>query len=82
VSKEAAEKWCKENGNMMHFETSAFEGKNVEDAFITMAKAAIKREAEVVLPASMMQPGTEPKNLKLKQADHKTRGQTQTNCTC
>ena len=81
MPREKAEQWCKENGNIMHFETSAFEGKNVEDAFITMAKAAIKREAEVVLPASMM-PTEAPKNLKLKQADHKQRGQTQTNCNC
>ena len=34
----------------MFFETSATDGTQVEDAFLNMAKAALKRDAETVLP--------------------------------
>ena len=46
--------WVQEN-NMMFYETSAVEGVCVEEAFIEMAKAALKRESEqqIQMPASM-----------------------------
>ncbi len=37
--------WAKEN-NMMFFETSAIEGVSVQEAFLEMAKAALKREKD------------------------------------
>jgi Ras-related protein Rab-7A len=43
-----AQAWCKENGSMPYYETSAKENVSVEDAFVEMAKMAIKRESENV----------------------------------
>jgi hypothetical protein len=37
--------WCKENGDMAYYETSAKENIAVDDAFIEMAKMAIKRDS-------------------------------------
>ena len=45
VSKEAAEAWCKDNGNIPYFETSALGGTNVDDAFFTMIKRALENHA-------------------------------------
>ena len=44
VPTQKAEAWSKENGNIPYYETSALENVAVDDAFITMAQAAIKRE--------------------------------------
>ena len=44
MPKEKGQEWAKENNNMMFFETSAVQGVAVEDAFMEMAKAALKRE--------------------------------------
>lgn len=41
-----ARAWCKENGDIPYFETSAKENVSVDDAFVEMAKMAIKRESE------------------------------------
>jgi len=41
-----AKAWCKENGNIPYFETSAKENVSVDDSFVEMAKMAIKRESE------------------------------------
>ena len=38
------QEWAKENNNMMFFETSAVQGVAVDEAFLEMAKAALKRE--------------------------------------
>jgi Ras-related protein Rab-7A len=45
VDTKQAQSWCRENGDMLHYETSAKEGVSVNDAFIEMAKMALKREA-------------------------------------
>jgi len=37
--------WCRENGNIPYFETSALENISVDNAFVEMAKLAIKRES-------------------------------------
>ena len=66
---------------MMFFETSATDGTQVEDAFLQMAKAALKRDADTVLPATIGQ-AEPPSGMKLNKADHKTRGQTQTKSNC
>ena len=77
------QQWAKENNDMMFYETSAMEGTKVEEAFLNMAKAALKREGEkaVVMPTSLENAGGA---IKLNQKEHKTRGETKTqsNCSC
>jgi Ras-related protein Rab-7A len=46
VSSEDARRWCKENGDIPYFETSALENIAVDTAFIEMAKSALKRESQ------------------------------------
>jgi len=46
VSSEDARKWCKENGDIPYFETSALENIAVDTAFVEMAKSALKRESQ------------------------------------
>lgn len=41
-----AKAWCRENGDMPYYEVSAKDNISVDDAFIEMAKMAIKRESE------------------------------------
>ena len=47
--------WAKENNDMMFYETSAVAGIGVEEAFMDMAKAALKRDAEqqISMPATI-----------------------------
>ena len=45
VETKKAQQWCKENNDMLYFETSAKDGISVDDAFVEMAKMAMKREA-------------------------------------
>lgn len=44
VSEYKARRWCSGNGNIPHFETSAKEGVNVDEAFETIARNALKNE--------------------------------------
>ena len=37
VDREKAESWCKANGGLAYFETSALEKTNIEEAFTRMA---------------------------------------------
>jgi Ras-related protein Rab-7A len=41
VSQEEAQNWCKENGNIPYFETSAIANMNVDDAFFSIIKKAV-----------------------------------------
>ena len=45
VPRQKAEAWCKENNDMMYFETSAKEGVAVNDAFVEMVRKGIQRES-------------------------------------
>jgi len=49
VSAKKAQAWCQSKGNIPYFETSAKEAINVEQAFQTIAKNAMKEEEEVDL---------------------------------
>jgi Ras-related protein Rab-7A len=46
VKSSDAKAWCKENGDIPYYETSAVENIAVDNAFIEMAKMAIKRESQ------------------------------------
>jgi len=46
VKSSEAKAWCKEHGDMPHYETSAKENISVDEAFVEMAKMALKRESE------------------------------------
>jgi hypothetical protein len=43
VSQKRAQSWCQTKGNIPYFETSAKEAINVEQAFQTIAKNALKQ---------------------------------------
>ena len=66
---------------MMFYETSAVQGVAVEEAFLEMAKAALKRDADqqISMPATMAEAGGA---LKLNQREHAKRGQTQSSSKC
>lgn len=49
VSQKRAQTWCQSKGNIPYFETSAKEAINVEQAFQTIAKNAMKEEEDVDL---------------------------------
>ena len=59
VASAKATAWCKENNDMLYFETSAKEGVEVNNAFVEMVKMGIKREstAQMLLPDSIGGPG-------------------------
>ena len=63
------QQWARDNNNMLFYEASAIEGTCVEEAFLEMAKQAMKRESE---QAFMMPPtmGDAPGGMKLKSKDH------------
>ncbi|GAM28079.1 hypothetical protein SAMD00019534_112550 [Acytostelium subglobosum LB1] len=50
VSQKRAASWCQSKGNIPYFETSAKEAINVEQAFQTIARNAIKLEDGLVFP--------------------------------
>lgn len=83
VEAKRAQQWCKENGDIQYYETSAKEGVSVNDAFIEMAKMALKREAsnQIIMPDSI---GGASGAIKL-QNNQSRRGQTQVDrkmCDC
>ncbi|EPQ27238.1 uncharacterized protein PFL1_05161 [Pseudozyma flocculosa PF-1] len=56
VSQKRAMTWCQSKGNIPYFETSAKEAINVEQAFQTIARAALQQEAEAELYADYPDP--------------------------
>lgn len=56
VSQKRAQTWCQSKGNIPYFETSAKEAINVEQAFQTIAKNAMKEEEEYVAPFPFRSP--------------------------
>jgi Ras-related protein Rab-7A len=56
ISQKRAQAWCQSKGNIPYFETSAKEAINVEQAFQTIARNALKQgsdEAEVFVPSGI-----------------------------
>jgi Ras-related protein Rab-7A len=56
VSQKRAQAWCQVKGNIPYFETSAKEAINVEQAFQTIARNALKQEpdeGEIFLPSGL-----------------------------
>jgi Ras-related protein Rab-7A len=49
VSTAEARQWCKDNGDIPYYETSALENISVDSAFIEMAKSALKRGSQNAL---------------------------------
>lgn len=46
VTEKKAKQWCTGKGNIPHFEVSAKEDLNIESAFQTIARNALKNETE------------------------------------
>jgi len=46
VPEEAAQKWCKDNGNLEYFEVSAKENLGIKEAFDAVARNVIKKTKE------------------------------------
>lgn len=46
VTSAKAKEWCKQFGNIPYYETSAKENVAIDEAFIEVAKVAVKREGE------------------------------------
>eukprot|EP01006_Ploeotia_vitrea_P043669 TRINITY_DN66762_c8_g1_i2.p5 TRINITY_DN66762_c8_g1~~TRINITY_DN66762_c8_g1_i2.p5 ORF type:complete len:104 (+),score=59.59 TRINITY_DN66762_c8_g1_i2:678-989(+) len=56
ISSQKAKAWCQEKGNIPHFETSAKEAMNVEQAFQTIAQNALQQESQqkpIFIPSSL-----------------------------
>ena len=47
ISEEAAREWCRKNGDIPYFETSAKDGTSVREAFISAGTLAFKNRQEV-----------------------------------
>jgi len=72
VFQKRAVTWCQSKGNIPYFETSAKENINVEQAFQSVAKAALQQESDIDLSHDFPEP-IKPEKI----------GQVETNnCTC
>lgn len=48
VSIDQAKEWCKHNGDLEYFETSAKDGTAVKDAFVTAGRLALKNRKDIM----------------------------------
>ena len=80
-----ARAWCKENGDIPYYETSALENISVDTAFIEMAKVAIKRESSNQIFSMPDSIGGAGGAIKLNKQDDHRRSKTQVQkkmCDC
>ena len=86
VDSEKAESWCKQNGNLPYFETSAKANINVDEAFVKMARTALERDKKnpkYILPKSLGEQNAGGQGGKLKLTkDKRVNNQTQNKCEC
>ncbi len=84
VTKEEAQQWCVDNNNIPHFETSATEKTNVEDAFTCMIKKALSREKRTKAPTAgpLVGGAAGQKRLRLGKDDEKAKPQSKSACEC
>uniref|UniRef100_A0A4W3KI96 RAB7b, member RAS oncogene family n=1 Tax=Callorhinchus milii TaxID=7868 RepID=A0A4W3KI96_CALMI len=66
VTTKRAQAWCQSKNNIPYFETSAKEAINVEQAFQTIARNALKQETEVELYNEFPEPIKLDKNDRAK----------------
>ena len=73
VASQKAQAWCKENNDMLYFETSAKEGVSVNEAFVEMVKQGIKREShnKIVMSDPMTAGGGTSGGIKLSASNKK-----------
>ena len=79
-----AQQWCKSNNDIPYYECSAKENVSVDEAFVEMAKMALKRETQnqIFMPESISGAGGA---IKLNAAEDKRRSRTQVEkkmCEC
>ena len=71
VKREKAEEWCRSNGNLLYFETSARNNTNIDEAFLGVAKEVIKAESRASQEANSS-------SNRIELVDEPTRS----NCSC
>ncbi|KAI5628384.1 ras-related protein Rab-7a [Silurus asotus] len=74
VTTKRAQAWCQSKNNIPYFETSAKEAINVEQAFQTIARNALKQETEVELYNEF------PDQIKLERNDGSSSSGSQCSC--
>ena len=55
VTTRRAQQWCQSKGDISYFECSAKEALNVEQAFQSVARAALAQESEVIISFHLLQ---------------------------
>ena len=79
VTREEAEAWCKSNGNILYFETSAKNSTNLADTFQGVARAIVK--VKQTMEDSSLQNPTQ-RGVILKQNTETTSRSDSSTCNC
>ena len=85
INAATAQEWCDKNGQIDFRETSASKNQNVEEAFIQLARKALKRQAEMNLKLEESAQGSrasEREKNKLKLGNSKAKRDTNEGCQC
>lgn len=84
VATTKAQQWCKANADIPYYECSAKENVSVDDAFVEMAKMALKRESQnqIIMPDTIGGAGGAIK-LNAKEDNRRSRTQVEKKmCEC
>ena len=88
MTTQQARQWCRDNGDIPYYETSALENISVDNAFVEMAKLALKRSSQnqvFSLPESI---GGAGGAIKLNNFEDRgsgrsgTKNKAKSNCSC